>query len=103
MALHTRTIHAALIHHSDQGVQYAAADYVAMLQEHKIEISMSRTRNPYDNAKAERFMRTLKYEEIYMNDYETRRRARLDRTFHRSSLQSQATSFLDRLSTAGRV
>ena len=71
MALNTRTIHPGLIHHSDQGVQYAATDYVAMLHEHKIEISMSRTGNPYDNAKAERFMRTLKYEEIYMNDYET--------------------------------
>lgn len=71
MALNTRTIYAGLIHHSDRGVQYAATDYVATLQEHKIEISMSRTGNPYDNAKAERFMRTLKYEEIYMNDYET--------------------------------
>jgi putative transposase len=71
MALRTRTIQPGLIHHSDQGVQYAATDYVATLQEHKIEISMSRTGNPYDNAKAERFMRTLKYEEIYMNDYET--------------------------------
>lgn len=71
MALNTRTIQPGLIHHSDQGVQYAATDYVALLQEHKIEISMSRTGNPYDNAKAERFMRTLKYEEIYMNDYET--------------------------------
>ena len=71
MALNTRTIHAGLIHHSDQGVQYAATDYIAVLHDHKIEISMSRTGNPYDNAKAERFMRTLKYEEIYMNDYET--------------------------------
>jgi len=71
MALDTRTIHAGLIHHSDQGVQYAATDYVAVLHDHKIQISMSRTGNPYDNAKAERFMRTLKYEEIYMNDYET--------------------------------
>lgn len=71
MALLTRTIQSGLIHHSDQGVQYAATDYVAILQQHKIEISMSRTGNPYDNAKAERFMRTLKYEEIYMNDYET--------------------------------
>jgi len=71
MALRTRSISPALIHHSDQGVQYAATDYVTVLQEHKIQISMSRTGNPYDNAKAERFMRTLKYEEIYMNDYET--------------------------------
>jgi transposase InsO family protein len=71
MALRTRSIQPGLIHHSDQGVQYAATDYIAVLHEHKIEISMSRTGNPYDNAKAERFMRTLKYEEIYMNDYET--------------------------------
>ena len=71
MALRTRNLQPGLIHHSDQGVQYAATDYVTVLQEHKIEISMSRTGNPYDNAKAERFMRTLKYEEVYMNDYET--------------------------------
>jgi transposase InsO family protein len=71
MALQTRTIQPGLMHHSDRGVQYAADDYVALLQAHKIKISMSRTGNPYDNAKAERFMRTLKYEEVYMNDYET--------------------------------
>ena len=71
MALNTRTIQPGLVHHSDQGVQYAATDYVAVLRDHKIQISMSRTGNPYDNAKAERFMRTLKYEEIYLNDYET--------------------------------
>jgi putative transposase len=71
MALGTRTIRPGLIHHSDRGVQYAADDYVTALKEHKIKISMSRTGNPYDNAKAERFMRTLKYEEIYLNDYET--------------------------------
>jgi putative transposase len=71
MALANRTVPPGLVHHSDRGVQYAAADYVALLQEHKIQISMSRTGNPYDNAKAERFMRTLKYEEVYLNDYET--------------------------------
>jgi len=71
MALQTRTFQPGLMHHSDRGVQYAAADYVALLLEHQIQISMSRTGNPYDNAKAERFMRTLKYEEVYMNDYET--------------------------------
>ena len=71
MALSTRTIQPGLMHHSDRGVQYAAADYVALLLEHQIQISMSRAGNPYDNAKAERFMRTLKYEEVYMNDYET--------------------------------
>jgi putative transposase len=71
IALTNRTVPPGLVHHSDRGVQYAAADYVALLQEHKIQISMSRTGNPYDNAKAERFMRTLKYEEVYLNDYDT--------------------------------
>lgn len=71
MALHSRTVPPGLVHHSDRGVQYAATDYVAVLRDHKIQISMSRTGNPYDNAKAERFMRTLKYEEIYLNDYDT--------------------------------
>jgi putative transposase len=71
MALANRTVLPGLVHHSDRGVQYAAADYVALLQKHKIQISMSRTGNPYDNAKAERFMRTLKYEEVYLNDYDT--------------------------------
>jgi transposase InsO family protein len=71
MALANRNVPPGLVHHSDRGVQYAAADYVALLQKHKIQISMSRTGNPYDNAKAERFMRTLKYEEVYLNDYDT--------------------------------
>lgn len=94
MALHTRTIQPGLIHHSDQGVQYAATDYVAVLHEHKIEISMSRTGNPYDNAKAERFMRTLKYEEVYMNDYETLAEVRIsvehfiDAVYNRKRLHS---------------
>ena len=52
-------------------MQYASKEYVQVLQENEIIISMSRIGNPYDNAKAERFMRTLKYEEIYMNDYDT--------------------------------
>lgn len=72
MALQTRSFKAGqLTHHSDRGVQYACKDYVELLQQHSIIISMSRVGNPYDNAIAERFMRTLKYEEIYMNDYDT--------------------------------
>jgi transposase InsO family protein len=54
----------SLIHHSDRGVQYACGDYSARLKAHDIEPSMSRVGNPYDNAKAERFMRTLKEEEV---------------------------------------
>jgi putative transposase len=49
-----------LIHHSDQGVQYASSDYTQILDQAEIQISMSRRGNPYDNARAERFMRTLK-------------------------------------------
>jgi transposase InsO family protein len=59
-----------LIHHSDRGVQYAANDYTRMLDEHDIRISMSRKGNPYDNAQCERFMKTLKYDEVYLNEYE---------------------------------
>ena len=69
--LATRTVTAGLVHHSDRGVQYAAADYVSLLIKHQIRISMSRPGNPYDNAKAERFMRTLKYDEVHLSDYQT--------------------------------
>jgi transposase InsO family protein len=54
----------ALIHHSDRGVQYACSDYMALLRAHDIQPSMSRVGNPYDNAKAESFMKTLKAEEV---------------------------------------
>jgi transposase InsO family protein len=54
----------SLIHHSDRGVQYACGDYTALLARHDIQPSMSRVGNPYDNAKAERFMRTLKEEAV---------------------------------------
>jgi putative transposase len=59
-----------LVHHSDRGVQYASVAYVNMLTEHGIMISMSRRGNPYDNAKAESFMKTLKYEEVYRSEYQ---------------------------------
>jgi putative transposase len=60
-----------IIHHSDQGVQYASEEYVAELQGNGFEISMSRTGNPYDNARMESFFKTLKYEEVYLCEYET--------------------------------
>jgi len=65
-----------LIHHSDRGVQYAARAYTQLLQQHGITVSMSRRGNPYDNAKAERFMWTLKKEEVYASDYQGLRSAR---------------------------
>ncbi len=61
----------SLIHHSDRGVQYASNDYIQKLKEFRIKISMSRSGNPYDNAFAESFMKTLKVEEVYMKEYET--------------------------------
>jgi transposase InsO family protein len=60
-----------LVHHSDQGVQYASKEYVDCLKENSIHVSMSRTGNPYDNAFAESFIKTLKCEEIYLNEYRT--------------------------------
>ena len=59
------------MHHSDRGVQYASHDYVNLLKQHKFQISMSRSGNPYDNAFAESFMKTLKREEVYLWEYET--------------------------------
>jgi len=61
--------HGSLIHHSDRGVQYACGDYAALLHAHGIQASMSRVANPYDNAKAESFMKTLKQEEVDGRDY----------------------------------
>ena len=58
-----------LIHHSDQGVQYASDIYISCLQKHNIFISMARKGNPYDNAFVESFIKTLKYEEVYLNEY----------------------------------
>lgn len=57
------------IHHSDQGVQYCAEDYINLLKHNKFTISMSRTGNPYENSLVERFMKTIKYEKIYLNHY----------------------------------
>ena len=58
-----------LIHHSDRGVQYACEGYIRLLRDHQMMPSMSRPGNPYDNASCESFMKTLKREEIYANDY----------------------------------
>ena len=58
-----------LVHHSDRGLQYASAEYAAILDKHRMVPSMSRPANPYDNASCESFMKTLKREEIYANQY----------------------------------
>jgi transposase InsO family protein len=69
MSLLRRRPRPGLIHHSDRGAQYAARDYTALLQQHGIRISMSRLATPYDNARAESFIKTLKYEEVYRTEY----------------------------------
>ena len=69
MALRRRRPQSGLTHHSDRGVQYASDDYTDLLKEHGIRISMSRRGNPYDNAACESFMKTLKYEEVYRQEY----------------------------------
>jgi transposase InsO family protein len=68
-ALRVRGSRPGLVHHSDRGVQYASIEYTNLLAERGIQISMSRRGNPYDNAQAESFMKTLKYEEVYRSDY----------------------------------
>jgi transposase InsO family protein len=70
-ALASRPAGPGLIHHSDQGVQYAAHAYVSRLQSHRIRISMAAVGNPYQNAQAEAFFKTLKYEEVYLKEYDT--------------------------------
>ena len=69
-AIAERQAPAGLVHHSDRGVQYASGEYVRILGKHQMIPSMSRPGNPYDNASCESFIKTLKREEIYANEYE---------------------------------
>jgi transposase InsO family protein len=89
-----RPAYGSLIHHSDRGVQYACNDYTAVLDRHGIQASMSRVGNPYDNAQAESFMKTLKYEEVDGRDYRDIRSARreigafIEQVYNRQRLHS---------------
>ena len=113
MAIDKRGTPAGLIHHSDRGVQYACGDYTKLLGDHKIQISMSAKGNPYDNAKAESFMKTLKHEEVYRVEYRDMADARrgirhfLERTYNRNRLHSalgyKTPVEFDGLPTAGKV
>jgi len=84
----------SLIHHSDRGVQYACGDYTAILKAHDIQPSMSRVGNPYDNAKAESFMKTLKQEEVDGSAYRDAADARahlgrfIEQVYNRQRLHS---------------
>jgi len=93
-ALADRQIEAGIVHHSDRGVQYCCTAYVEKLQAHGFIISMSRTGNPYDNAKAESFMKTLKTEEVYLKQYRDQEDARasiqsfIEEVYNRKRLHS---------------
>ena len=93
-ALGDRSVPPGIIHHSDRGVQYCAEAYVQLLKASGFAISMSRAGNPYDNALAESFMRTLKCEEVYLHDYRDSEDAReriaefLDDYYNRRRLHS---------------
>jgi putative transposase len=71
MAIARRRPGPGIIHHSDQGVQYASTEYVEELKRHGFLVSMARAGNPYENAMIESFFKTLKYEEVNLCEYET--------------------------------
>ena len=94
MGLEQRRPAPGLIHHSDQGGQYASYDYLAVLERHQIGISMSRRGNPWDNAACESFLKTLKSEEVYRSEYRNLGEARcrisdfLDQVYNQKRLHS---------------
>ena len=94
MALADRKPQPGWVHHSDRGVQYASSEYTERLRQHQAQISMSRKGNPYDNAACESFMKTLKYEEVYRNEYRDFQEARasigefLERVYNQKRLHS---------------
>ena len=94
MALGERRPRPGLVHHSDRGVQYASHEYTQLLQQHAIQISMSRKGNPWDNAACESFMKTLKYEEVFRSEYRDLTEARgsirvfLEKVYNQKRLHS---------------
>jgi putative transposase len=68
-ALESRARSAAIIHHSDRGIQYACAEYVDRLHEHGFQISMSHKASPWENARMESFIKTVKAEEVSLRQY----------------------------------
>jgi putative transposase len=93
-ALADRSLPAGAIHHSDQGVQYASKDYIEKLLAHGFRISMSRKASPWENARAEAFMKTLKSEEVDLRQYRDLADARnsiahfLEQVYNRKRLHS---------------
>jgi len=77
MAIESRQPSAGLVHHSDRGVQYASYEYTNILKTNNFLISMSRKGNPYDNAVCESFNKTLKWDEVRINEYDNLLEAKL--------------------------
>jgi len=94
MALARRSPLAGVVHHSDRGSQYASRDYIDLLAAKQIRISMSRRGTPWDNAACESFLKTLKYEEVYRNEYRDLAEARaaisvfLEKVYNQKRLHS---------------
>ena len=94
MAITSRRPLPGCIHHSDRGVQYAAGPYTGLLKDHGLRISMSRKGNPYDNAQAESFFKTLKSEEVYLMEYHSMREVKerldefIDQVYNKERLHS---------------
>jgi transposase InsO family protein len=94
MALASRDFGPELVHHSDRGSQYASNEYTDLLKQSGVAISMSRKGNPWDNAACESFMKTLKYEEVFRNEYRDLAEARrciqrfLEKVYNQKRLHS---------------
>jgi len=94
MALELRRPPAGWVHHSDRGSQYASGDYTDLLKAHGCQISMSHTASPWENAGCESWMKTLKYEEVYRQEYRDLAEARasiarfIDQVYNQKRLHS---------------
>lgn len=93
-ALADRSVRPGIVHHSDRGVQYCSSVYLERLREHGFAVSMSRSGNPYENARAESFLKTLKCEEVYLREYRDAEQARasighfIEEVYNRKRLHS---------------
>ena len=94
MALKLRQPAPGLVHHSDRGSQYASGDYTDLLKAHGCQISMSRKASPWENAGCESWMKTLKSEEVYRQEYRDLAEARaligqfIDEVYNQKRLHS---------------
>ena len=101
MAIADRRPPEGTVHHCDRGVQYASHEYVEELLKHGFRISMSRKGNPYDNAAAESFFKTLKSEEVYLWEYRSLEDVQIRLPFFIQQVyNAQASALLSRIQTA---